>query len=133
MKPKTLFASLTAICAGVLVGPARQAIGQTDLPSARAQNNTAYNKRNENADSLSPIEQSETKSDIDLVARIRREINKNNALSMTAKNINIIPIDGHVTLRGPVKTEQARSEIEARAAAIAGSTNIDDQLEVATQ
>jgi osmotically-inducible protein OsmY len=121
MKRKTLFASALAICTGVVFGSGWQAMGQTDMPSSNALDNTAQNRR----------KQSETKSDIDLVARIRREINKDDALSMTAEKIKIITIDGYVTLRGPVKTEQEKSDIEARTAAIAGSTNVDDQLKVA--
>jgi hyperosmotically inducible protein len=112
-----------------MVGP-RQTV---DMPSTSTTNNTVRNERDKNGESLSSIKQSQTKSDIDLVARIRREINKDHALSMTAKNIKIIPIEGRVTLRGPVKTELEKSEIEARAAAIAGSTNIDYQLEVVTE
>lgn len=122
-----------AICAGVTVVPIWQAIGKIDTPSSNAADNTAQNKRDKNGNSLTPIKQSEAKSDIDLVARIRREINKDDALSITAKNIKIITIDGSVTLRGPVRTEQEKLDIEARAAAIAGSTNVDDQLEVTAQ
>ena len=98
-------------------------MGQTDMPSSNALDNTAKNRR----------KQSETKSHIDLSARIRREISKDDALSMTAEKIKIITIAGYVTLRGPVKTEQEKSNIEARTAAIAGSTNVDDQLKVAAQ
>ena len=133
MKRQTLFASAMVICAGVMIGPVWQAIGQTDMPLSSAADNTAQNKRDKNGDSLTPIKQSETKSDIDLVARIRREINKDDALSITAKNIKIITVDGRVTLRGPVRTEQEKLDIDARAAAIAGSTNVNDQLEVAAQ
>ena len=67
------------------------------------------------------------------MARIRRKLNKDDALSMTAKNVKIITIDRHVTLHGPVKTEREKSDIEARAAAIAGPANVDDQPEVAAQ
>jgi hyperosmotically inducible protein len=122
IKPKTLFASAVAICGG-----------KTYRAATSSPNNTASDKREKNADISTPIRHSRRKGDIDLGARIRREINKDHALSMTAKNIKIVAIGGHVTLRGPVKTEQAKSEIEARAAAIAGSANIDDQLKVATQ
>jgi hyperosmotically inducible protein len=133
MKRQSLLASTIAICVGVVVGPGWQAIGQTDMPSTNAPDNTARNTRDKNGDSLAPIKQSATRSDIDLVARIRRKLNKDDALSMTAKNVKIITIDRHVTLHGPVKTEREKSDIEARAAAIAGPANVDDQPEVAAQ
>lgn len=101
--------------------------------AASSADNTSQNKRNKNGDSLTPLKQSEARNDIDLVTRIHREINKDNALSVSAKTIEIITIDGHVTLRGGVKNQQEKLDIEARTAAIAGSSNVNDQLEVAAQ
>jgi hyperosmotically inducible periplasmic protein len=56
---------------------------------------------------------------------------KDNQLSTEAKNIKIITIDGAVNLRGPVKTEEERSEVAAKAAQIAGDANVHNELEVA--
>jgi hypothetical protein len=100
-----LSSKVIALCADVMLIPTRQAIGQPSVPPAGSANNTARNKRDKNGDTLPPLEQSETNGDIELVMRIRREINKDNALSVTAKNIKIITIGGHVTLRGTVPTE----------------------------
>jgi osmotically-inducible protein OsmY len=52
------------------------------------------------------------------------------SLSSDAKNIKIITINGVVTLRGPVNTAKEKSTIEAKAQSIAGTTNVDSQLEV---
>ena len=122
-----------AFCASLTAVPIRQAIGETNKPSSSSTNHSAQNKPDKNGDSLTPTKHSEATSHIDLVARIRREINKDDALSITARYIKIITINRRVMLRGPVPTEQEKLEIEARAAAIAGSTNVDDQLEVAAQ
>ena len=53
-------------------------------------------------------------------------------LSMTAKNIKIITVDGVVTLRGPVNTVQEREQIVSRALALAGNGNVNNLLEVKT-
>ena len=46
-------------------------------------------------------------------------------------NVKIITNAGIVTLRGPVKTEQEKSAIEAKAKQVAGVTRVDNQLEIA--
>jgi len=52
------------------------------------------------------------------------------SLSTTAKNVKIITINGVVTLRGPVKSPQEKGSIEATAQRLAGTTNVDNQLEI---
>ena len=49
---------------------------------------------------------------------------------MDAKNIKIITRNGKVMLRGPVKTQQEKDAIAAKASEIAGKGNVEDQLEV---
>jgi osmotically-inducible protein OsmY len=39
--------------------------------------------------------------------------------------------DGKVTLRGPVRSEDEKSNLEAKAVAVAGQENVTNQLEVA--
>ncbi|HET9956632.1 MAG TPA: BON domain-containing protein [Polyangiaceae bacterium] len=53
-----------------------------------------------------------------------------NSLSVLAKNVKIITAGGKVTLRGPVKTQDERSAIQAAAQKVAGVTQVDNQLEV---
>ena len=49
---------------------------------------------------------------------------------MAAQNVKIITQDGKVTLRGPVRTEQEKQSVEDIAKGVAGSDNVDSQLEV---
>jgi osmotically-inducible protein OsmY len=49
---------------------------------------------------------------------------------MYAHNIKIIAHDGDVTLKGPVKSEDERAAIEAKATSIAGSGKVQNQLTV---
>jgi hyperosmotically inducible periplasmic protein len=51
-------------------------------------------------------------------------------MSTDAKNVKIIIIDGHVTLRGPVSSAEEKSVIGEIATRIAGAGNVDNQLEV---
>ena len=75
-------------------------------------------------------QQSSAKSDVELTREIRRSVVKDDALSMMAHNVKIISVNGSVTLRGPVKTEQEKTVIASKAQAIAGAGNVDNQLEV---
>ena len=51
------------------------------------------------------------------------------SLSMTDKNVKIITIDGAVTLRGPVETQQEKATIESHAKH-AGAKKITNELEI---
>jgi hyperosmotically inducible protein len=54
-------------------------------------------------------------------------------MSVTAHNMKIITQDGKVTLRGPVKSDDEKKQIEKIARSVAGNDNVDSQLEVEKQ
>ena len=74
-----------------------------------------------------------TKSDLQLMRQIRREIVKDKSLSTYAHNVKIVARDGKVTLRGPVKTDADKAAIEQKATAIAGAGNVTNELTVKGQ
>jgi len=94
-----------------------------------APDNTAINKRD--ADRLTPGDQGESEADRTITQQIRQEVVKNDALSMTAKNVKIITVEGIVTLRGPVASDQEKTQIAEIAQRVAGVKHLDNQLEVA--
>ena len=63
-------------------------------------------------------------------AQIRKEIVAGNNMSVNAKNVKIITIDGQVTLRGPVNTAEEKRLIGEIADRGAHTGNVDNQLEV---
>jgi len=75
-------------------------------------------------------EQSNAKSDVELTREIRKAVVKDPALSTLAHNVKIVAVNGSVTLRGPVKTEEERTAIAGKAQEIAGTDKVDNQLEV---
>ena len=97
--------------------------------SAVDKDNTAVNARDKNASSKTPIDQNENQADIDITAKIRKQV-VDTKLSVNAQNVKIITQDGRVTLRGPVKTAEEKKQIEEIAHAIAGADKVDNQLEV---
>jgi osmotically-inducible protein OsmY len=98
-----------------------------------APNNSAVNVRDRAPDSMTADQQSNTKSDMTTTREIRRAIVKDHSLSILAHNVKIVSVNGKVTLRGPVNTQEEKVTIASKAQAIAGRGNVDNQLEVKTQ
>jgi len=70
-------------------------------------------------------------SDRAITQKIRKVIEEDKSLSTYAHNIKIITQDGKVTLRGPVRSEDEKNNIQAKAVAVAGEGNVTNQLEIA--
>jgi osmotically-inducible protein OsmY len=104
----------------------------TPSPSATTdETNTGMNVRDRDGSLPTPVDQSNSEGDLQITARIRQAILDDQALSVTAENIKIITVNGKVTLRGPVKDAAEKSAIVAKAQQVAGTTQVDDQLEIA--
>ena len=95
-----------------------------------AADNTAKNERDASGETQTSGDQSNSPEDIKITADIRRAIVAENSLSMTAKNVKIITVNGMVTLRGPVNTAEEKAMIAKLAHSAAGKAKIDNQLEV---
>jgi len=102
----------------------------TAAPAEASPDNTKVNERDRSSAALTPMDQENGKTDLKITQQIRQAVMANGSLSFTAKNVKIITQGGKVTLRGPVKSEQERSDIEAAARKVAGVTEVDNQLEV---
>lgn len=98
--------------------------------TAVAPDNSAMNKRDRSGETVTAMDQSNRPEDMNLTRDIRRAIMDDSSLSMEAKNIKIITLNGTVTLRGPVKTAQEKATILAMATQIARDTKINNQLEI---
>jgi hyperosmotically inducible periplasmic protein len=70
-------------------------------------------------------------ADRDLTKKIRAALHDDQSLSVYAHNVKIISQDGKVTLRGPVRSEEEKAAIEAKAVAVAGEGNVINHLQVA--
>jgi hyperosmotically inducible protein len=69
-------------------------------------------------------------SDRAITQKIRKAIHEDKDLSTYAHNIKIVTQDGKVTLRGPVRSEDEKSSLQTKAAAVAGQENVTNELEV---
>ncbi len=104
----------------------------SDGTAATKPDNTASNKGDRDAKTLTPLDQGNSKTDIDTTAQIRKGILNLEDLSVNARNVKIITLDGRVTLRGQVNSEEEKRLIGEIATRIATSEHTENQLEVRT-
>jgi hyperosmotically inducible protein len=97
-------------------------------PQQPAPDNT---KRNKDQTDPSADQQKMNPADRAITQKIRKAIHEDKSLSTYAHNIKIITQDGKVTLRGPVRSEDEKSNLQAKAVEVAGQDNVTNQLEVA--
>ena len=93
--------------------------------------NTKVNKRDKDGNELTADNQSQSKSDVDISAKIRQMIVKEDTLSTNAHNIKIITVNGMVTLKGPVKSDAEKTAVEQHAIHIVGEKNVKSEIEIA--
>lgn len=97
-------------------------------PQQPAPDNTKQNKSQTNP---SADQQKMNPADRELTRKIRKAIHDDSNLSTYAHNIKIISQDGKVTLRGPVRSDDEKTNIEGKAVAAAGQGNVTNELQVA--
>ncbi len=99
-------------------------------PQQAAPDNTKTNKGDEQKGAVTADQQKMNPADRTITQKIRAEIMKDKSLSTYAQNIKIITQDGKVTLKGPSRTQEEKSSVEAKAAAIAGDGNVTSQIQI---
>ena len=107
----------------------REASPPSTPPPASDADNTARNA-DTSVSAETATAQGESKADIEMTAAIRKAVVDDKALSVNAKNVKIMTANGVVTLRGPVKSDEEKKSIEAKAKQVAGVTRVDNLLEV---
>ena len=103
------------------------------VPRNQANQQVAPDNTKQNKDQTSPTadQQKMNPADRAITQKIRKAVHDDTGLSTYAHNIKIIAQDGKVTLRGPVRSEDEKNNLQAKAVAVAGKENVTNQLEVA--
>jgi len=95
--------------------------------------NTKVNERDRSKDAPTADQQKENAGDRDLTQKIRRSVMDDKTLSTYAHNVKIIAQDGRITLKGPVRTEQEKKAIEAKAVEVAGAGRVTNEISIAPE
>jgi hypothetical protein len=119
--------------ASLLIGPAlmAQPVQHPSDPQQPPPDNTKTNQRDKDQSAPTADQQKMNPADREITKKIRMAIHDDKSLSTYAHNIKIITQDGKVTLKGPVRSEDEKSNIGAKAAAVAGDGNVTNQIDVA--
>jgi len=134
MNLKILFSCKSVLLgASLLIGPAlmAQPVQQPSDPQQTPPDNTKTNQRDKDQSAPTADQQQMNQTDREITKKIRMAIHEDKSLSTYAHNIKIITQDGKVTLKGPVRSEDEKNNIAAKAAAVAGDGNVTNQIEVA--
>ena len=93
--------------------------------------NTKVNKGDQSSGAVTADQQKANAADRDLTRKIRQAVIADKSLSTYAHNIKIISQNGAVTLKGPVRSDDEKKAIVAKAVAVAGSADkVTDQMSV---
>ena len=94
--------------------------------SAQAPDNSGQNKNHaDTADN-----QTNSKDDRQITAKIRKAIVAQKDLSTYAHNVKIVTVHGEVTLKGPVQTEDEKQKVASLASTVVSSDKIVNVLTV---
>jgi len=90
------------------------------------------NKGDKNAGAATADKQKMNSSDRTLTQQIRKAVMADKSLSTYAHNVKIISQNGAVTLKGPVRSDEEKRTIAAKAAEVAGGADkVTDEMSVA--
>lgn len=129
---KTVFKTAVRgwLCTGLLLGSGALALAQEPATQPAAPDNTKVNQRDRSKDEPTADQQKENRSDRDITQQIRHSIASDKSLSTYAHNVKVITQNGQVTLKGPVRSEEEKKAVEAKAAEVAGDSKVTSQLDV---
>lgn len=120
-----LCVSLLVLGSGVLM------LGQDSASqSAPASDNTKINQRDRNPNEVTADQQPNDRSDRDITQQVRQAIMADKTFSSYAHNVKVVTQNGQVTLKGPVRSDDEKRAVEAKAAAVAGDGKVTSELTV---
>jgi hyperosmotically inducible protein len=109
----------------VLLAPAFSAGGQTPA------DNTKVNKRDQAKGATTADQQKENPNDRAITQKIRRALMDDKTLSTYAHNVKVVTQNGQVTVKGPVRTEDEKKTVEAKATEVAGAGHVTNEISIA--
>jgi hyperosmotically inducible protein len=115
------------VLVGICGGAAMTVLGQTPP------DNTKVNQRDRAKGAVTADQQKENATDRDLTQKVRRALMQDKTLSTYAHNVKIIAQNGNVTLKGPVRSEEERATVEAKATEVVGAGHVTNQMSVAPE
>jgi len=117
---------LAALWLGLAAAPAVAQEPPTNTHGTQPDNTKVNRPNGINADT-----QKNDKRDLTITQDIRKAIMADKSLSTYAHNVKVITENGNVTLKGPVRSEDERKTVTAKAIEVAGRDHVANELTVA--
>ena len=118
----------------IVSGVVLSGVLSTSVPALLAQtpaDNTKVNTRDRAKGAVTADQQKDNASDRTLTQTIRRALMQDKSLSSYAHNVKVIARGGQVTLKGPVRSEEEKQNVESKAVVVAGAGHVTNQMSVA--
>jgi osmotically-inducible protein OsmY len=112
------------------VGSVTRSQAQTNEQQGASVDNTKMNSQDRAKASPTADQQKDNRSDREITQQIRRSLVKDKSLSTYGHNVKIITQNGQVTLKGPVRSDEEKRTIEAKAAEVAGENKVTSELNI---
>lgn len=121
-----------AMFSAVLFSTSMVVVAEDDRPVVPVKpDNSEVNKRDRDPNEVTAGNAGQNKGDVEIAAKIRQSVMKDENLSTNAHNVKIISQNGLVTLKGPVKNDAEKSAVEKYAVDVVGAPNVKSQIEIA--
>jgi hyperosmotically inducible protein len=122
----TLVASVAIVLSCLLGGhSAVQAFAQAGTAQTAPDNSKQNKNQTQTADT-----QTNAKSDRLITQKIRKAIMADKTLSTYAHNVKIVTVNGAVTLKGPVQSEEEKQKVASEAANAVSADKITNEITV---
>lgn len=95
--------------------------------------NSKMNKMDRAAGAVTADQQKMNAADRELAQKVRKAITADKSLSTYAHNVKVIARDGSVTLKGPVRSAEEKTAVEAKATEAAGAGKVTNELTIAAK
>ena len=132
-KAKRVAVSVLILMAFILAGSMTRSQAQTTEQQGTNPDNTKMNAQDRDKASPTADQQKENRSDREITQQIRQSLVKDKSLSTYGHNVKVITQNGQVTLKGPVRSDDEKKAIEAKATEVAGENKVTSELNIKPQ
>ena len=129
-KAKRVAVSVLILMAFLVAGSMTRSQAQTTEQQGTSPDNTKMNAQDRDKASPTADQQKENRSDREITQQIRQSLVKDKSLSTYGHNVKVITQNGQVTLKGPVRSDDEKKAIEAKATEVAGENKVTSELNI---
>jgi len=119
------------LCTGLLAGTLASVGPLAAQNTPTKPDNTKVNKRDRSEGAVTADQQKMNQPDRKITQEIRKAVTADKSLSTYAHNVKIVTQGGSVTLKGPVRSEEEKKAVLAKATEVAGAGKVTDEMTVA--